>query len=98
MNINGNGPIDDRKSLGNVQDLNKKREIDKQVDTQKTGSSSDKVSLSGKAREISELKGLIGEIPDIRRDKVEDVQRAIDTGTYNLESLKIAHKILEEET
>lgn len=98
MNIHGNGPIDDRKNIGNVQDLNKTREIDKSVDSQKTGSSSDKVSLSGRAREISELKGLIGEIPDIRRDKVEDVQRAIDTGTYNFDSLKIAQRILVEET
>ena len=98
MEINGNGPIDDRKQLGSIHDLNKKREIDKQVDSQKTGGSSDKVSLSGKAREISDLKGLIGEIPDIRRDKVEDVQRAIDTGTYNLDSLKVAQRILEEET
>jgi negative regulator of flagellin synthesis FlgM len=97
MIINGNGPIDDRKQLGNVQDMNKKRDVDKQVDTQKAGSSSDKVSLSEQAREISELKGLIGEIPDIRRDKVEDVQKALDTGTYNLDSLKIAQKILEEE-
>ncbi len=98
MNINGSGPIDDRKNLGNVQDLNKKRELDKQVDSQKAGSSSDKVSLSGEAREISELKGLIGEIPDIRRDKVEEVQKAIDTGTYSFDSLKVAQKILEEET
>ncbi len=97
MIINGNGPIDDRKNLGNVQDLNKKREIDKGADTQKSGSRADKVSLSGQAKEISELKGLIGEIPDIRRDKVEDVQRAIDTGTYNFDTLKIAQKILEEE-
>ena len=96
MKIHGNGPIDDRNQVGNVQDLNKKREIDKSADTQKSGSN-DKVSLSGKAKEINELKGLIGDIPDIRRDKVDDVQRAIDTGTYSFDSVKLAQKIIEEE-
>lgn len=98
MKIHGNGPIDDRKHMGNVQDLDKKRELDKGSEIKKSGSSFDKVSLSGKAKEISELKGLIGELPDIRRDKVDDIQKAIDTGTYNFDTVKLAQKILEEES
>jgi len=97
MKIDGNVPIDDRRQLGNVQDLNKNRDLGKKADAQTTDNDRDKVSLSNKAKEISELKGLIGEMPDIRMDKVEDVKRAIDTGTYNLDSLKVAQKILEEE-
>jgi len=96
MKIDGSGPIDDRRQLGNVQDP-KNRDIGKKGDAQKTENDRDKVSLSEKAKEISALKGLIGQIPDIRRDKVEDVKRAIDTGTYNFDSLKIAQKIIEEE-
>lgn len=97
MKIDGNSPIDDRKQLGSLQDLNKNREIGKKADAQKTDNDRDKVSLSEKAKEISELKGLIGEIPDIRQDKVEDVKRAIDAGSYNFDSLKVAQRILEEE-
>ncbi len=97
MNIDGNMPLDVKKNLGSVQDLKKNQDVEKSSETNKTESEKDKVSLSGKAKEISDLKGLIGQIPDIRRDLVDSVKKAIDTGTYNFDSLKVAHKILQEE-
>ena len=57
----------------------------------------DKVSLSGKAKEINELKGLIEGLPDIRQDKIDAVKRAVDAGNYNFDPLKVAEKILVEE-
>ena len=42
------------------------------------------------------LKALINELPDIRTDKVEQLKKAIDTGFYNIDSYKVAEKMLEE--
>ncbi len=97
MIIDGNGSIDGRSLLNNVQDLRNGQNVEKEEEVNKTESERDKVSLSGKAKEISQLKGLIGEIPDIRRDKVDALRKSIDTGTYNFDSLAIARNIIEEE-
>ena len=97
MKINGNLPIEEKKLLNKTQDLNKNQNVEKKEEARKTESSRDKVSLSDKAREISELKGMIEEIPDIRRDKVDALKKAIDTGTYSFDTIKLAQKIIEEE-
>ncbi len=96
MKIQGNNPIEGKDLYNKVQDLNKNKDLEKKENAQQTESDKDKISLSEKAREISELKSLIDQLPDIRRDKVEAVKKAIDTGTYNFDSMKVAEKILEE--
>lgn len=97
MNIDGNNSVDGRKYLGSVHDLKKNQDVEKKGEANKTESEKDKVSLSGKAKEISDLKGLIGEIPDIRRDKIDSVKKALDMGTYKFDFLKVAENILKEE-
>ena len=57
---------------------------------------SDQVHLSGKAKELEELKQVIHQMPEIRTDKVETLKKAIQEGSYQVDSLKIAGKILEE--
>lgn len=96
MKINGNNPIDGKDLYGKVQELNKSQEAEKKEGTQKAESDKDKISLSGRAKEISELMGLIEKLPDVRMDKVDELKKAIDTGNYNFDSLKVAEKILEE--
>ena len=97
MKIDGYGQIEDKKILNKTQELNKNQNVDKKEAAGATESDKDKVSLSGKAMEINELKGLIDGLPDVRRDKVEAAKKAVDAGTYNFDSLTVAHKILEEE-
>jgi negative regulator of flagellin synthesis FlgM len=96
VKIQGNNPLDGKDLLNKVQDLRKNQEVEKQNNTQKVEESEDKISLSGKAKEISELKTLIDQLPDIRMDKVEEIKKAIDSGNYNIDARKIAEKILEE--
>ncbi len=57
---------------------------------------SDKVQISGKAKEMEELKQIIHQMPEIRADKVEALKKAIQEGNYQVDSLQIAGKILEE--
>ena len=59
-------------------------------------SQSDQVHLSGKAKELDELKQVIHQMPEIRTDKVEALRKAIQGGSYQVDSLKVAGKILEE--
>lgn len=96
MKIDGNNPIEAKDLYGNIQDIKKNQETEKKADTEKTEGSADRISLSGRAREISELKGMIEALPEIRTNKVEDIKKAVDAGSYNIDSLKVAEKILQE--
>jgi negative regulator of flagellin synthesis FlgM len=59
-------------------------------------SKSDQVHLSGKAKELDALKQVINQLPEIRTEKVEALKKAIQEGTYQVDSMKVAGKILEE--
>ena len=56
----------------------------------------DQVELSGRAREVEDLKAGIRSIPDIRRDRVDAIKKAIESGNYRVDPGKIAEKMLEE--
>ncbi len=96
MKIQGNNPVEGKELYGKVNDLSKKEQSGKSSDAEKTKGESDKISLSGKAQEINELKALINDLPDIRTEKVEELKKAIDAGSYNIDSNKVAEKMLEE--
>jgi negative regulator of flagellin synthesis FlgM len=96
MRIDGNNPVDNKDLYNKVQEITENNKSDKKQDVQKPDAEKDKISLSGQSKEISELKAAIDELPDIRTDKVDSIKKAIDTGNYNIDSKKVAEKILEE--
>ena len=96
MKIQGNNQIEGKDLYGKVNDLNKKEQIGKSSETESTSGRRDKISLSGMAQEINELKKIIHNLPDIRTDKVEQLKQAIDTGSYHIDSYKVAEKMLAE--
>jgi negative regulator of flagellin synthesis FlgM len=57
---------------------------------------SDQVHISEKSKDIEELMQVIHQMPEIRADKVEALKKAIQEGRYQVDSLKVAGKILEE--
>lgn len=59
-------------------------------------SQSDRVDISGKAREIAELMAVISQMPDVRAEKVAEIKKAIESGNYNINPAKIAESILNE--
>ncbi|MEW6187359.1 MAG: flagellar biosynthesis anti-sigma factor FlgM [Thermodesulfobacteriota bacterium] len=61
-----------------------------------TAKQSDQVNLSGKAKELNELKQVINQLPEVRTDKVEALKKAIEEGRYEIDAFKVAGKILEE--
>lgn len=96
MKINGNIPIDDGMQKEKLREAHKNRDVDTKDNANKVDDSKDKISLSGKAKEINELKRMISDLPDMRSDRIDALKKAIESGTYTIDAQKIAKKILEE--
>lgn len=60
------------------------------------GDSTDKVVLSPKAKEINDARQREAAIPDVREDKVHQIQQQITTGTYSVNAGKIAFNMIKE--
>lgn len=56
----------------------------------------DNVVLSSKAKEIQETRKLMDSIADIREEKVAEIRKQIQDGTYEIKEKKIAEKVLME--
>lgn len=96
MRIDGNNPIEGKDPNNKVKDITKRQDTEKKDNANKSDDRNDKISVSGKAKEINELKRLINELPEIRTDRIEALKKAIESGNYNIDSQKIAEKLLEE--
>ncbi len=92
MEINGTNPL-----IGLVKDVQRLDSSQQPGKVQASGeghSESDRLELSVRSREISHLEDLIQSTPDIREDRVNQVRRDIESGTYNIKAEKIAEKII----
>ena len=56
----------------------------------------DKSDISNNGWETEGVIAVINRLPDIRKDKIKSVRDAIESGTYRIDSSKIAGRILEE--
>ncbi|RMG04209.1 MAG: flagellar biosynthesis anti-sigma factor FlgM [Nitrospirae bacterium] len=56
----------------------------------------DQVELSGRAKEVENLKAEIAALPEIRQEKVEAIKKAIESGNYRIDPGKIAERIIDE--
>jgi negative regulator of flagellin synthesis FlgM len=82
--------------FNNIMEIRKHQDIEKKDNADRLDESKDKTMLSGKTKKKNELKKLISELPDIRKDKVEALKNAIEIGIYSINPLKVAGKILQE--
>ncbi len=55
------------------------------------------VNLSAQAQNIKKAKELAMAAPDVREDKVAELQKKIDSGKYNVSAKDIADKMVDEE-
>ena len=56
----------------------------------------DRVSLSPQARELLNAQRALAAIPDVRAEKVEEIQARIADGSYRIDSEKIAAKMIRQ--
>ena len=56
----------------------------------------DTVEISDTAKRIQEAKKQLDAIPDVREDKVAELKNKIESGTYEIDTEKVAGKMLTE--
>jgi len=55
---------------------------------------SDRVELSAGSREVLKMQEILQETPEVRKEKVADLKRQIEEGTYQVDSYKVADKMM----
>jgi negative regulator of flagellin synthesis FlgM len=58
--------------------------------------SKDQVTVSERAKDIARLQTEVSNVPEIRADRVQELQNAINTGTYNVRGEAVAGKFIRE--
>lgn len=56
---------------------------------------SDRVELSSGSREVLKMQELLQEAPEVRADRVDELKRRIDDGSYEVDAHKVADKMLQ---
>lgn len=56
----------------------------------------DKVEISARAKELSNAKKAASEAPEVRLEKVKHIKKAIEEGSYKVDAVQVAEKILKE--
>ena len=54
-----------------------------------------KVSFSSMGKDMQTAKTALGNTPDVRESKIQDLKRRIDNGTYDVSVDDFAHKLLD---
>jgi len=76
----------------NIKDINElKRKL---IELSSKQQKKDKIDLSNEAKKISEYIKIIKNMPDVRKDRIREVQKKLLSGEY--ESQKILEKTLEK--
>jgi negative regulator of flagellin synthesis FlgM len=63
---------------------------------EKTGGESDVIQLSPQSRLMQRASEVIYQAPEVRSEKVAAVQDSVDQGTYEVDSQKVANKLITE--
>ena len=58
------------------------------------GGSSDAVSVSSFARELAQATGELKKLPEVRQDRVEDLRRQVESGTYQPDLKAVAARLV----
>jgi len=90
--------IDDPKTQMIQQYQNGQKVDDKAPDKQVSNglAPTEKVNLSTTAKDVQRIKSEIEKLPDVREEKIRELQAQIDKGTYSADADKIAEKMVGE--
>ncbi len=55
-----------------------------------------RAEISARAREMSKVKDVAASTPDVREDRVADLKRRIQAGTYQVDSDAIADRMIQD--
>ena len=96
MKVYGNKPPEKQDaSIIKAQKVGKSDQVLGKGSAEKVGPA-DKIDLSGKAKEMAEMLTVINQLPEIRLDKVQAVEKSVNDGTYKVDPNKVASKMIDE--
>ncbi|HOJ10372.1 MAG TPA: flagellar biosynthesis anti-sigma factor FlgM [Clostridiales bacterium] len=72
-----------------------KNKVNRVNETSGVSSKNDEISISEKARDYQFALKHLKDIPDIRRDRVDELANKIKSGNYNVNGKEIADKIIK---
>lgn len=80
-----------------VNQVHDKKQADQATDQAKeSATKTDTVVISDAAKRIQEARAQLDKLPDVREDKVAELQSQIQNGTYQADAEKTAGKLLKE--
>ncbi len=56
----------------------------------------DRIDISQKGKEVASIIASLNSLPDVREEKVQSIKEAINSGTYKVDAIKVAEKMLSE--
>lgn len=56
----------------------------------------DRIDISQRGKEIASIIASVNSLPDVREEKVQALKEAVNAGTYKVDPLKVAEKMLSE--
>jgi len=65
------------------------------ADTERTRQASDSVEISDRSRELARARQAVDDAPEVRADKVADIKKRIEDGTYTVSPQMLARKLME---
>jgi negative regulator of flagellin synthesis FlgM len=69
---------------------------DKPPANKKNDENGDVVALSATARDLQKVEKALEALPEVRLDQVQRIREAIEAGSYQIDSAKIADRMLRE--
>ncbi|HEN21209.1 MAG: flagellar biosynthesis anti-sigma factor FlgM [Deltaproteobacteria bacterium] len=80
-----------------VKNIKQKKDVDEPKNsTSREDSTDDNVVLSPRAKEIQDAKKILISSQDIREEKIAEIRKQIENGTYQINGDKIAVKMIKE--
>jgi negative regulator of flagellin synthesis FlgM len=65
------------------------------ADTERVRPASDSVEISEQSRQLARARQAVDESPEVRADKVADIKKRIEDGTYSVSPQVLARKLME---
>lgn len=65
------------------------------ADAERVRPASDTVEISDRSRELARARQAVDESPEVRADRVADIKKRIEDGTYSVSPQMLARKLLE---
>lgn len=65
------------------------------TESERTQGPTDSVEISSRSRELARARQAVEDAPDVRADKIAEIKRRIEDGTYSVSPHLLAQKLLE---